>query len=85
VISEQVNIKHLNGNTINILFVGRIVADKGVFDLIEAISRQNKRVMAIFVGDGPDLVDAKKVVNDKQLHELISFTGQLPHSELNQL
>ncbi|MCL1049583.1 glycosyltransferase [Shewanella abyssi] len=70
---------------LNLLFVGRVVEDKGVFDLIQAISEQKSMVKATFVGDGPDLEQARDLVKSKTLEHLINFTGQLPHIELNQL
>ncbi|WP_076542428.1 glycosyltransferase family 4 protein [Shewanella sp. UCD-KL21] len=72
-------------SALNLLFVGRIVEDKGVFDLIQAISEQSCKVKATFVGDGPDLEKAIKFTQNKGLEHLINFTGQLPHTELNQL
>ncbi|WP_299807089.1 glycosyltransferase [uncultured Shewanella sp.] len=73
------------GDVINLLFVGRVVDDKGVFDLIDAVSRLNGRVKATIVGDGPDLSKAKRVVNERKLDSQVVFLGQLPHKQLNQL
>lgn len=70
---------------LHLLFVGRIVEDKGVFDLIQAIFEQNNKVTATIVGDGPDLQKAIELVKTKELDHAVTFSGQLPHNELNEL
>jgi glycosyltransferase involved in cell wall biosynthesis len=70
---------------LNILFVGRMVEDKGIFDLIRVVEQLNKRVRLTLVGDGPDLIKAQKLVADLKLNDKINFTGQLAHSALSQL
>ncbi len=70
---------------LNLLFVGRMVSDKGIFDLINVIKQLKGKVNLTFVGDGPDLEKAKKQSQQEGLSEIITFTGQLPHSELSAL
>jgi glycosyltransferase involved in cell wall biosynthesis len=70
-------------NRRNLLFVGRIVEDKGVFDLIEVVKELKDHYSLTIVGDGPDLERAKTKVSQLQLQDSICFTGQLPHSELS--
>jgi len=72
-------------SSLSLLFVGRIVEDKGVFDLIRVVSEFSGRVNVKIVGGGPELDAAKGLVASLAMDEYIEFTGQLPHSELSQL
>ncbi|WP_432462977.1 glycosyltransferase [Agarivorans sp. QJM3NY_33] len=67
---------------LNLLFVGRMVDDKGIFDLIKVLKQLKENVSLTFVGDGPDLEKAKLLSDSEGLSDVITFTGQLPHSEL---
>lgn len=68
-----------------LLFVGRIVEDKGIFDLINVVSEFAGRVKVKIAGGGPDLEKAKELVDKLNMQEHIVFTGQLPHHQLSQL
>lgn len=68
-----------------LLFVGRMVDDKGIFDLIEVVSSLREYFTLTFVGDGPDLEVAKQRVSQLGIENTIGFTGQLPHSALSEL
>lgn len=70
---------------LSLLFVGRIVEDKGIFDLIKVASEFSGNVKVKIVGGGPDLDKAKALVNAFNMQEHIVFTGQLQHKELSQL
>ncbi|MGO2374023.1 MAG: glycosyltransferase family 4 protein [Pseudoalteromonas prydzensis] len=70
---------------LSLLFVGRIVEDKGIFDLIKVASEFSGNVKVKIVGGGPDLDQAKALVNTFNMQEHIVFTGQLQHKELSQL
>jgi glycosyltransferase involved in cell wall biosynthesis len=73
---------HNKSDSLNLLFVGRMVEDKGVFDLIEVINNLKENISLTFVGDGPDLEKAIDLVELYSLGSKIKFTGQLPHSSL---
>ncbi len=68
-----------------LLFVGRMVDDKGIFDLIEVINELKDLYTLTFVGDGPDLERAKLRVSQLKLEDTIEFTGQLAHESLSRL
>lgn len=72
-----------NKKILNILFVGRVVEDKGIFDLINAVAKKTNLFHLTIVGDGPDLAKCKDMIALKQVNNII-FTGQLAHSEISE-
>jgi len=64
-----------------VLFVGRIVKDKGVFELIEAIKSFDDFKVRI-VGDGPDLKDAIALVEKNNIQHKVEFTGAINNKDL---
>jgi glycosyltransferase involved in cell wall biosynthesis len=83
---ENVEITHKtkddNGN-LRVLFVGRIVRDKGIFDLAHVIALC-PNISLVVVGDGPDFEELKEYSN-RFPKDKIDLRGQLPHSELNRV
>lgn len=71
-------------NLFKMLFLGRIVEDKGVFDLIEVARQLKDKVQVTIIGDGVDLNEAKQLVDSLSLQETVTFTGLLPNSELSE-
>jgi glycosyltransferase involved in cell wall biosynthesis len=69
-----------------VLFIGRMVRSKGIFDLIDAfdllLDLVDSPVELTFVGDGTDRKEAIEVVKDKRLEEYVSFYGHVNHSEV---
>lgn len=64
-----------NGKCIKLFFVGRVVREKGVFDLVLAfrkLSLANPMVELFFIGDGPDLNELKNFSEDIKN---ITYTG----------
>lgn len=68
-------------DTIRILFVGRMIQDKGILELIQSYKnlKQKYKISLILAGEGP-LLDKLKKEND----DLI-FTGNLKHDEVMSL
>lgn len=69
----------------NVIFVGRIVAQKGVFDLIKAFSKVAKKitdVRLIMVGKGEALNEVKKEVANYNLQKVVSFVGEVKDKEI---
>lgn len=66
-----------------ILFVGRMVKVKGVFDIIEAIPLLpfRNQCQFIFVGEGDDLSLLKQKVTELKIGALVHFKGYLPDAE----
>ena len=69
---------------LKVLFLGRIVKDKGVLDLISVANKLKGLVEITIIGDGPDLIEAQQEVEKLSLQESVHFTGQLSHSHLGQ-
>ena len=68
-----------------ILYVGRIEASKGVFDLLEACIKlliADPFLALLYVGDGSSEGELKKRVNLLKLKGQVRFTGHIPHSKL---
>jgi glycosyltransferase involved in cell wall biosynthesis len=65
-----------------ILFVGRIDMDKGVFDLLEAISprlEQNHNLNLVYVGDGPHLQTLRNEAARRTTKHQVKFMGHTDH------
>ena len=77
-----------NCNQINLLFVGRIVKDKGILELIEAVKILNKKNTKVFylnvIGSFNDN-NFKNLINDKikaeNLTDRIKFYGYISYGE----
>lgn len=69
-------------NRINhFVFLGRLVSDKGANLAIEAMKHfENARLTII--GDGPELINLNKLVEELQLTDRIDFTGSLSGNKL---
>lgn len=81
--SVQIVEKSLPQGFLSLLFVGRVVSDKGIFDLLRVVSRLKNHTQLTVVGDGPDLERAKALANDLGIADQIKFTGQLSHHTLS--
>jgi glycosyltransferase involved in cell wall biosynthesis len=73
----------LDGNKFNILFVGRIVREKGVFSLVESISMLDFRehCQFVFVGDGPDMQELQTRAQQLNVAAYTRFVGFVPEEE----
>ncbi len=72
---------HLNdkGN-FNILYVGRLVQQKRVKELLQAfilLKKKLNNVTLTFVGDGPQRSELQIIVNDNSLNEFVKFVGHV--------
>ncbi|WP_297338002.1 glycosyltransferase family 4 protein [Algoriphagus sp.] len=65
----------------NLLFVGRLEKDKGVFELIDAIHAICKKnavnLKLNLVGDGSSYLSLKKYVHDLGLKDVVCFSGSI--------
>jgi glycosyltransferase involved in cell wall biosynthesis len=74
----------------DLVFVGRLVEEKGLSVLIKALSKINTldaslKVTATIVGDGPQMIDMKKLVKRYALEGQIHFCGEVPNKEIPQV
>ncbi|WP_205512158.1 glycosyltransferase family 4 protein [Longitalea arenae] len=73
----------LDENKFKVLFVGRIVREKGVFSLLQSIPRLGckEECQVIFVGDGPDMNALKKEAEALKITKYVRFAGFIPDHE----
>ncbi len=78
---DMVNAKHdLDDNLTCFVFVGRIMAQKNIHFLVDALSVLDKNGLdfkMFFVGNGPDENALKKHVQDKKLENKVVLTGRI--------
>lgn len=73
-----------NGDTIVLSYIGRIIKEKGVLNLLEAFSELRKKYSNIelhIAGDGPLLEKIKNEYTDSHIH----FLGKLNYEEVMKL
>ncbi|MEX5790631.1 glycosyltransferase family 4 protein [Providencia hangzhouensis] len=63
-------------------FVGRLVEDKGIFDLLNAVKNQPKNVMLNIVGGGESYEEVIAFINKNKLNDRVFIHGQLSFHEL---
>jgi len=76
---EAREILGLHDSRIIVLFVGNLLASKGVRELVDAIVITGDRLMGVFVGDGPERgyrADAARRARSVQ------YRGAVPHEEI---
>jgi glycosyltransferase involved in cell wall biosynthesis len=76
--------KHsLNTEKFKVLFVGRIVREKGVFTVLRSIPFLECRdnCMFFFVGDGPELQELKELSRTLNVTAYTHFLGHIPDAE----
>jgi len=73
----------LDESKFKVLFVGRIVREKGVFSLLESIPMLSCKedCQIIFVGDGPDMEALKKKAELLKITSYTRFPGFVPDHE----
>ncbi|MDP8957106.1 MAG: glycosyltransferase family 4 protein [Actinomycetota bacterium] len=77
--------KHRRGQGPLVLFVGRLVEEKGVADLIRAIAKvkdQLPDVTAAIVGDGQHRTRFARLAVEAKVADRVSFTGWVPREDV---
>ena len=72
----------------DLIFVGRLVSDKGVDVLIEAVARLrdlDHSAHLTVVGEGPERARLQKKIAESNLQSLVTFAGQRNSGELDHL
>jgi len=70
--------------TFNILFIGRLTPEKGVYDLLSIIERlydNEKQINVHIVGEGPLREELEDKVNVLNLRHVVKFLGALAHPD----
>jgi len=73
------------GRPLVILFVGRLIAAKGILDLVEAVRRvESKGILyrLVFVGDGEDRDALERLIRAKRLQGNVALRGRLTGPDL---
>jgi glycosyltransferase involved in cell wall biosynthesis len=65
-----------------LLFVGRLNAQKGVADLLDALARTTSGITCDLVGDGPDRVALQARAESLGIDHRLRWHGTLPHEAL---
>jgi len=86
---DMIRKKYCRGNGPLLVFVGRIVEEKGIGDIIEATDLLKSKfpdITALIVGEGQQRKHFEKYVADKGLSRQVLFTGWIqPHDILHYL
>ena len=77
-------------DNVKILFVGRFVPEKGIFDLLNAFSillKNKQNVELLIVGSGtPEMTtEIKKLVADLKIGAKVKFLGSIKYSDMPQI
>ena len=74
----------LPGTGLPIVFLGRLIRYKGVFDLVAAMPTVLERVSAdlVFIGDGPDAGDLKQAARDAGVADRVHFLGVVENKDV---
>lgn len=65
-----------------VLFVGRLVESKGIFDLLEAVSNLDGRQELHVVGDGTESAAVRRRARELGIADSVVLHGEVPHPEL---
>ncbi len=75
----------ISDNESVIIFVGALMRDKGVYELINAftkISAKHPAVQLIILGEGPENNSLNKIISNNRLNNKIHLIGSHPHDEV---
>ena len=73
---------NFNLNKKYLLYVGRLIKNHGieiVLDVFKKISKNNKDIILVLIGDGPMYDEIKKYIHKNDLDNLIELKGRLNH------
>lgn len=65
-----------------LIYVGRLVTEKGVWPLLDAFERQKSAATLKIVGEGPLRADLEASVARRGLQDRVTFAGFVPHERL---
>ncbi len=77
---------NIPSNAVLLMYAGRLAKEKNLAFLSRVVARfmkQNQEAWFLIVGDGPDRKDVEKYFESENLLERITFTGYVPHNEMN--
>ena len=68
---------------IDVLFVGRFILIKGIYDLLKAIKLSGRNIKAVLVGDGPEKENIEKTIKKMGLGAFVKVRSNVPDRELS--
>jgi len=69
---------------LKLLFVGRIIRTKGVYELVKACKRlkeSNFKFKLTMIGDGSEILEIKKLIKEYKLEEEVELKGALAYED----
>ncbi|MGI4749752.1 MAG: glycosyltransferase family 4 protein [Janthinobacterium lividum] len=75
-------IQNSSPRTLNFVFVGRLVSQKGCDTLIRACAEINQPFQLTIVGDGPEMKRLKNLTKKLNLVDYVHFTGTLDSEQI---
>jgi glycosyltransferase involved in cell wall biosynthesis len=69
----------------HLVFVGRLVTEKGIWILLEAFQRQTTADLLVIVGEGPLFAPLRKVISEQGLEQRVSLVGYVPPDHLREI
>jgi glycosyltransferase involved in cell wall biosynthesis len=86
-VQEQRTEPSMNGQPPVILFVGRLIEQKGIFETLEALAlvKARRACQLVIAGDGPDRPRVERRIRELGLESAVELTGYLPSEELDAL
>ncbi|MDF4201840.1 glycosyltransferase family 4 protein [Maribacter sp. SA7] len=74
---------HLNDSRFKFFFAGRMIAEKGIFSIIRAISsfKYKEKCVFVFAGNGEEYDAFKNEIKERQLENYVHLTGFLSEEE----
>lgn len=78
-----VSARNSKAGALNVLYVGRVIATKGLRYVVRGLARVSGVDWRLtVVGDGPDMETVKKLAGDLGVADRIAFAGSVPHAEV---
>ena len=74
----SVNKRHKESSVLNFLFLGQIGSRKGIFDLLEVLSKNKGKYngkIKLTIGGNGEIEKLKAVIREKQIEGLVEFIG----------
>lgn len=88
VVFNGVSLSHSNSMSVkkdyipHIVYVGRVLRDKGLFVLLDALSLLDNAFMLTVVGTGEDLAELKEYSKTKNISDRVTFTGHVSYDNV---
>jgi len=87
--SNNISLNGINSDVHKLLFVGRLIESKGIFDLLEAFTEiievGNSNCHLIIAGDGPQKQVIQNFISNSSISNKVFLTGYLSIEDLNYL